>query len=215
MLNARRGRANPQNDCSHSNRLTDPAKTTPVLNAFTLTTRYRVIATLGSPIRIQITVFTKEFGGLPDFYTSRQCPACKTRYYPNYFIDAKANRRIYYAGDTIEFMQIAGHFYMHRDIAEMFASMQVNPWTSGTNCAKIYNESMKDRSLTPFLPADWGYTFNLDVEKVWNAFFLHGLLLDVGSGSLERMAGPGQDEWNHACDACTWYTEDNKGNLGL
>ncbi|KAJ7065822.1 hypothetical protein C8F01DRAFT_1218892 [Mycena amicta] len=132
-------------------------------------------------------------------------------------------------------MQIAGHFYMHRDIAEMFASMQVNAWTSGTNCAKIYNESMKDRSLTPFLPADWGYTFDLDVEKVWNAFFLHGLLLDVGSGSLEvphdgfnkhrftaallvrnqRMAGPGQTEWNHACDACTWYTEDNKGNLAV
>ena len=94
---------------------------------------------------------------------------------------------------------------------------------------------MKNTSLTQYLPADWKYSFNLDVDKVWSAFFLHGLLLDVGTGTLDvphdgankhrlrsallarniRMAGPGQDEWNHACDACTWYTTDEHGQVGM
>ncbi|KAF7289811.1 hypothetical protein MIND_01355400 [Mycena indigotica] len=187
---------------------------------------------LDGAIRIQVTVFTKEFGAIPDYSTSRKCPKCSTRYYPNYFVDSRSSKRAYYPATAIVFMQISTHYYMSREVAELFASMQVNAWTSGTNCAKIYNESMKPEHLTPLLPAEWGYAFDLDVEKVWSAFFLHALLLDAENSSLEvehntvnkfrltsallarnqRMAGTGQAEWNHACEACTWYTNDEKGN---
>ncbi|KAF7290011.1 hypothetical protein HMN09_01305800 [Mycena chlorophos] len=189
-----------------------------------------------SPIRVPITVFTKQFGPVPDYSTSRYCPHCHTRYYPNYFVHSEATLRTYYPSETIQFMQISGHFYLDRAVAEMFATMQVNAWTSNTNCAKIYNESLKDRDISPFLPPDWKYTFDLDVQKVWNAFFIHGLLLDhQGHRVLEvphdatqkdrfkdallarnkRVAGPGRDEWNHACAGCCWYTQDEGNNWGL
>nr|GAT48245.1 predicted protein [Mycena chlorophos] len=189
-----------------------------------------------SPIRVPITVFTKDFGALPDFSTSRYCPDCHTRYYPNYFVHSNASLRTYYPSETIKCMQISGHFYMDRDVAEMFATMQVNAWTSNTNCAKIYNESLKDRGFLCFLPADWPYTFDLDVQKAWNAFFIHGLLIDHQGGRVlevphdaahkdrfkaallarnKRMVGPGRDEWNHACDGCCLYTQDKEGNWGM
>ncbi|KDQ55343.1 hypothetical protein JAAARDRAFT_133990, partial [Jaapia argillacea MUCL 33604] len=71
---------------------------------------------------------------------------------------------------------------------------------------------------------NWTYSFDLDGDLVWDAFFLHALvcesteqgsklwLSNQGSHSnhIENalhdhnaaMAGPGQEQWNHACDLC-------------
>ncbi|KAF7294714.1 hypothetical protein MIND_01008700 [Mycena indigotica] len=133
-----------------------------------------------SASRVPITVFTKEFGALPDFATSRKCTQCNTRYYHNYLVDK--NWRHYYPGSSIDFMQVSGHFYMHRDVAELFASMKVNAWTSGTNCAKIYNESNKGHAIARFLPPDWPYNLQLDVEKVWDDMIADGI---EGTGADE------------------------------
>ena len=82
------------------------------------------------------------------------------------------------------------------------------------------------------LPADWQFSLQLDVDDVWNGFFLHALILDhleTGSAGLKlthnvesqakrlqpalqernaRMAGPGQEAWNHACDRCCYVFQD-------
>jgi hypothetical protein len=83
-------------------------------------------------------------------------------------------------------------------------------------------------------PANWQISLDLDVEDVWNGFFFHSLLLDhIERGVVleldhnapsqaarlhpalqarnERMAGPGQEEWNHACDDCCWVFRDGDG----
>ncbi|KAF7975171.1 hypothetical protein HWV62_10361 [Athelia sp. TMB] len=80
----------------------------------------------------------------------------------------------------------------------------------------------------------WHYRLEMTVDDVWNAFFLHSLLLDHAEHEtilqldhnapshlkrLEpalrarnlRMKGTGQEEWNHACDSCSWHFTDEDG----
>ena len=97
---------------------------------------------------------------------------------------------------------------------------------SATNCARNYTLSTK---RTPNLPIDWVH-LELDVDDVWNAFFLH-ILLDrheergqtlvlphKGYTQRERflvairdenarMVGTGQEHWNHVCNKCCWVYE--------
>ncbi|KAJ7167590.1 hypothetical protein C8R46DRAFT_1093498 [Mycena filopes] len=188
---------------------------------------------LTEPKTVKITVFTKEFGSVPGFATSRYCRHCHTRYYPNYFVHSNATVRTYYQ-DGHRLLQIAGHFYADIELCELFSLMMVTSWTSATNCARTYNDGLGNEGVASVLPALWPYTFQMDVEDVWNAFFLHNLLVDhtahgqplelshIAASQADRlrpalharnvrMAGPGQDAWNHVCDLCCWFTEDEDG----
>lgn len=93
---------------------------------------------------------------------------------------------------------------------------------------------MHNPLVNPMLPADWPTSLELDVEDVWNGFYIHALILEhreCGS-TLElthnaesqaarlkpalqarnkKMAGPGQEAWNHACDLCCWVFTDADG----
>jgi hypothetical protein len=76
----------------------------------------------------------------------------------------------------------------------------------------------------------------MDVEDVWNVFFLHNLILDHATRNSalqlshnvpsqaerlrpalhdrnQRMAGPGQNTWNHACDDCCWFDKREDGMI--
>jgi hypothetical protein len=91
------------------------------------------------------------------------------------------------------------------------------------NCARIYNQGLQNESTKAALPANWSTSLYLDVEDVWNGFFLHALILEHHESNLvfkldhkaesqaKRlqpallnrnicMAGPGQEAWSHACD---------------
>jgi hypothetical protein len=106
--------------------------------------------------------------------------------------------------------------------------------TSATNCARIYNLELPNNALSDSLPAAWATRLELDCRDVWNAFFLHNLLNDHAERNaiLElphqspsqdvrirealrarnlRMVGPGQEEWNHACDLCCWVEKNSEG----
>jgi hypothetical protein len=78
----------------------------------------------------------------------------------------------------------------------------------------------------------------MDVDDVWNGFFLYSLLLDHAehksileldhnaSSQMQRlrpalqartcqMRGTGQEEWNHACELCSWvYTDEDNTKRG-
>lgn len=112
---------------------------------------------------------------------------------------------------------------------------------SATNIARIYNEAFIDPLVRADLPATWCYRMRLDQEDVWSGFLLFALLNDIkerrDSGHQEvlelahdapsqskrlrpalqarneRMIGPGQEYWNHACELCCWISEDCDGNL--
>ncbi|KAJ7172783.1 hypothetical protein C8R43DRAFT_874068 [Mycena crocata] len=186
---------------------------------------------LVEPIPVKITIYTKEFGSVPGFSTSRYCRWCCTRYYPNYYVHKDATLRTYYQ-EGIQFLQVSGHFYIDIDLCELFSTMMVTSWcvTSATNCARTYNDGLGNQTVAASLPTVWPYTFQLDVEDVWNAFFLHNLILDHNSRGLPlqllhmaqsqsdhlrpalrerngRMVGPGQPAWNHVCRLCCWFHE--------
>ena len=97
---------------------------------------------------------------------------------------------------------------------------------SATNCARNYTLITK---RAPNLPTDWAH-LELDVDDVWNAFFLHTLLnqheereqtlvlpqrgytqrerlLFAIRDENARMVGTGQEHWNHVCDKCCWVYE--------
>src|ERR1700678_493380 len=102
--------------------------------------------------------------------------------------------------------------------------------TSASNCARIYNDGIASKSPSSSLPAAYSKRFVLDVEDFWNGLFLYLLLEDSQQGNniLElihdapsqakrlqpalqarnlRMAGPGQEAWNHVCDLCCWFND--------
>ncbi|KAJ7126667.1 hypothetical protein C8R46DRAFT_1247865 [Mycena filopes] len=133
---------------------------------------------LVEPADYPITVFTLDLGAVPGYSTSCYCRNCHTRYYPNYYVHAGATTRTYYVQDNIpEFIHSAEHFYTSADLCELFANMMATAWTSGTNCARIYNTSISKHALQPFMPTGW-LSLQMDVDDVYNSFFLHALLLD-------------------------------------
>jgi hypothetical protein len=106
-------------------------------------------------------------------------------------------------------------------------SLMTTNRTSATNCARIYNTDATHEHVRKSLPTVWATRLQLDCRDIWNGFFLNSLLIDCLERStyLElphnapsqevrfrdalrarnlRMAGTGQDEWNHACDLCCW-----------
>ncbi|KAF8054208.1 hypothetical protein FPV67DRAFT_1569119 [Lyophyllum atratum] len=188
---------------------------------------------LVEPLSFPITIFTRDFGAVPSYATSRYCRRCNTRYYANFYVHSKATTRTYYRSTDIPFIQTSQHFYMAAELCELFSTMMVTSWTSATNCARIYNCGLSNESVKPSLPAIWPTSLKLDVEDIWNGFYVHALILQhqESSSTLEfahdassqaerlrpalqarnkKMAGPGQEAWNHACDLCCWvYTDEN------
>ncbi|KAJ7705216.1 hypothetical protein B0H16DRAFT_1346377, partial [Mycena metata] len=188
---------------------------------------------LVEPTDYPVTIFTLDLGAVPAYSTSCYCRNCHTRYYPNYYVHAQATTRTYYLQDDIpEFIHSAEHFYASTDLCELFANMMATAWTSATNCARIYNTSISKHVLEPLMPTDW-LRLQMDVDDVYNSFFLHALLLDHHERdvvlqlqhnapsqaerlhpALEarniRMAGPGQEEWNHFCDLCCHVYQDEE-----
>ncbi|KIJ91794.1 hypothetical protein K443DRAFT_126143 [Laccaria amethystina LaAM-08-1] len=171
-----------------------------------------------------------DFGPVPGHATSMYCRSCNTRYYANYYVHDNASKRTYYSSLEFEFFHIAQHVFIERRTCELFSTVMVMAWsyrTSATNCARIYNDGLANNILTPSLPAAFSKILVLDVDDVWSALFLYWLLTDCAEqGAMlqlehnspsqythllpalqnrnARMVGPGQEEWNHACDLCCW-----------
>lgn len=89
-----------------------------------------------------------------------------------------------------------------------------------TSIANKYNAEFKHAPTSSVLP----YSFKLDPEDVWQAFYLHclvddcadqGVALFLPNGGTQaerlkaaieaansRVVADGQEYWNHACDHC-------------
>ncbi|KAI1785056.1 hypothetical protein LXA43DRAFT_1100746 [Ganoderma leucocontextum] len=182
---------------------------------------------LGHPDSHDATLFTRQFGALPVRTTSLYCRYCKTRYHANYYVHERASVRTYY-GDVPRQLQIATHYFIEADLCELFTNMMAFSWTSATNCARIYNLSTPHRVVHR-----WSSQLQLDVDNVWDAFFLYALLRDckTRNTNLEipndakhadrylaaiqdrnaAMVGPKNPYWNHACNLCCWISEDESG----
>lgn len=98
----------------------------------------------------------------------------------------------------------------------------------------MYNLEAEDRVM--LLSRVWDHSLDLSAETVWDSFFLNGLLLDFKDRNdtlelehdaqnhaarlrpaiqarNERMVGPGQELWNHACELCCASREKLDGHI--
>jgi hypothetical protein len=103
---------------------------------------------------------------------------------------------------------------------------------SATNGAKMYNSCL---SKPECQPDDWGYSFELRTEHVWDGVILLCLLEDHkargealqlphGGEQRDRLTEAirennlrfqreGQPEWDHYCELCMRFFEDEDGIL--
>ncbi|KAJ7840282.1 hypothetical protein B0H14DRAFT_2360746 [Mycena olivaceomarginata] len=81
---------------------------------------------LVEPLTVKITVYTKEFGSVPGFSTSRYCRHEKFVDFdcPELYVHSDATLRTYYR-DNLRYLQISGHFYVDIDLCELFSIMMV------------------------------------------------------------------------------------------
>ncbi|KAF4623949.1 hypothetical protein D9613_001395 [Agrocybe pediades] len=188
---------------------------------------------------VAVTVFTQDFGPVPGLSVSFSCKACNTHYYPTYYVDGKKKLRMYYRQDKLVFVHSATHHYIEKRTLDNFTTSMLVAWTSAGNCARIYNDGV-GRSITLSLPVEFenDYHIKLDTEDVWAGLMLHWLLEDAEERQQvlelpedarsqskrlqfalrqrnKRMAGTGQEAWNHACNLCCWITVNASGQQGF
>ncbi|KZP31410.1 hypothetical protein FIBSPDRAFT_724394 [Athelia psychrophila] len=169
------------------------------------------------------TLFTKNMGPIPAWSASAACRKCNARYHADYYVHESGTLCTYYTGVIPHVIEVTKHCYVERSLCERFTNSMVTAWVSATNNARIYNLETVDRVSR--LPRTWSHSLDLRTETVWDAFCLNGLILDYHERSEtlelandasnhasrlepalqarnERMVGPGQELWNHACKSC-------------
>ncbi|KAF7968972.1 hypothetical protein HWV62_28773 [Athelia sp. TMB] len=183
----------------------------------------RVPRELTKPISYEATLFTKNLGPIPAWSQSSHCRHCYTRYHADYYVHEHGSKRTYYYGKVPQVIEVSKHRYVERELCERFTHSMATAWVSATNNARLYNLEAEGHA-TP-LSRVWNHSVELNAETVWDSFFLNGLLLDFKDrkdtleldnntvdhatrlrpaiqARNERMVGPGQELWNHACEVC-------------
>ncbi|KAI0336345.1 hypothetical protein GY45DRAFT_1393616 [Cubamyces sp. BRFM 1775] len=176
------------------------------------------------PTRVQ--VFTLRDGVRDACAVHLTCRSCKTVYYPNYAVHDTI--RQYYTGIP-DYIQVSGHRYIESSVLAHFTTLSVLSWTSATNAAHIYRESLArlggDVQDEP--------RFQLRASHTWDGFVLLALLRDMErtGGVLqvphgghqkdrfteamrarnERIRRSGQPEYAHWCTRCVRRVDDTDG----
>lgn len=150
-------------------------------------------------------------------------------YYHNYSVHQSQRR---YYGGIPDYIQVANHIFLERELIEHFTLSMTLAWTSAQNCAAMYNASPEMQNSEyrnrPFEAA-------LRSEHVSDGFTLLSLLEDrvenSGIGELRlpdsgeqrfrlleamqernfRMQTTGQPEIRHHCQKCMEIILDDSG----
>lgn len=168
-------------------------------------------------LEVHLHCYSASFSSSSLLVLTHAHPECQTVYYPNYI--ARDNKRQYYT-DMPSFIQISDHHYAETQVLEHFTMLSVLSWTSATNAAHIYHESMSklddDRRNLP--------RYHLRAEHTWDGFVLlallrnarlHSSVLEVPHDGLqkdrfsaamharnEQIQRSGQPEYSHWCTKC-------------
>ncbi|EIW51585.1 uncharacterized protein TRAVEDRAFT_137153 [Trametes versicolor FP-101664 SS1] len=174
----------------------------------------------------RVTMFSLASGVFEGFAVATSCRKCRATYYPNYVV--RGDVRQYYEGIP-DYVQVADHTYIENALLEHFTMLSVLSWTSSTNTAHIYHESMSH------LPSDARDIprFQLRTEHTSDGFVLLALLRDAkdrgsvlevpNSGDQQerfkdamiarnrRIQFSGQPEYAHWCQKCHRRFDDDSG----
>lgn len=155
---------------------------------------------------------------------------CQTTYYPDYCVHRGV--RVYYEGLPL-FAQVSDSRYVERAVLEHFLTLSLLSWTSYTNAAHIYHESLSrldgERAQNP--------AYRLRTEHVRDGFILNALLKDArrrryvlqvpddgeqkvrfNAAMLARnqhIQQCGQPEFSHWCTGCVRRYDNPDGTAGM
>ncbi|KAJ7936352.1 hypothetical protein B0H13DRAFT_1589610 [Mycena leptocephala] len=123
----------------------------------------------------KVVLYSLSDGACATFASHLSCPTCKARYYPNYVV--RNGVRTYYNEIPNE-IQVGEHQYIERSVLNLFTTLMLISWTSATNGARVYNESLSQSPNFPDHP-DWMDTScRLRPEHIWDGFIILSLLED-------------------------------------
>ncbi|KAA1479415.1 hypothetical protein DENSPDRAFT_862025 [Dentipellis sp. KUC8613] len=169
-------------------------------------------------------VYTLSTGAVPAYHIHLYCPHCHINYHNNFYVHD--GRRIYYTNHIPEYLQVGEHHFVERRLVNIWIVQMLTAWTSASNCARIYNLTLRD---TPSLDLNWQFSSTVRAEQVWDAFTVLCLLedcerrnaiLEVSHTAIQRnrfteaikvrndrIAHFGQEERSHYCNRCTQFED--------
>ena len=156
--------------------------------------------------------------------------ACNTNYHHEYAVHA--GERYYYQG-LPDAVQVAEHTFIEHRVLQHFLTLTLLSWTSATNAAHIYHQSLAQLS-----PEQQGNpSYQLRTEHVWNGFVINALLKDAArrqyvlqvshtgnqkdrfTGAMrarnEHIRRSGQPEFTHYCTKCVRWFDRPDGQAGM
>lgn len=151
---------------------------------------------------------------------------CGSNYHPNYVV--RDDVRQYYAG-VPAFIQVSGHKYIEQAVLAHFTTLSVLSWTSSTNAAHIYHESLSkltdDQKENPKLRLRTEHTSDgFDILALLRDARDHGTVLEVPHkgeqkdrftaamrARNDRIRCAGQPEQAHWCTRCVRRFDDEDG----
>ena len=98
--------------------------------------------------------------------------ACKINHHHNFYVQSGIQH--YYHG-TLDILQVAEHQFVKRKLVNLWITLMVVSWTSGTNCAHFYNVTLHGDHHAPL---DWQFGSMSNSEHVYNGFIILSLLED-------------------------------------
>lgn len=156
--------------------------------------------------------------------------ACNTNYHHEYAVHA--GERYYYQG-LPDAVQVAEHTFVERAVLQHFLTLTLLSWTSATNAAHIYHQSLAQ--LSPEQQSNPSY--QLRTEHVWNGFVINALLKDAARRQYvlqvphtgdqkdrftaamrarnEHIRRSGQPEFTHYCTKCVRRFDHIDGHAGM
>ncbi|KAJ7431561.1 hypothetical protein B0H11DRAFT_1664812, partial [Mycena galericulata] len=119
----------------------------------------------------QVIVYSLASGARPAWSVHLACPHCHTNYHNNFSVHSGI--RTYYDGIP-ELIQVGEHQFAELKLVNMWiSSMLLGWWFSATNCAKLYDITLSDR--TSLESGGWQFGLKLTPNHIWDAFVIKSL----------------------------------------
>ncbi|KAK0433594.1 hypothetical protein EV421DRAFT_1718445, partial [Armillaria borealis] len=184
---------------------------------------------------IEARLYTVSRGILPIYVKSYYCRKCHTRYMPNYKVTgaSEADAERVYFEELPHIMGATRTSYFEVKLIEVFQQAMVTLHASASGIVQWYNDGLQTPATN--VPNNFVLNNKLTAELVYEAFFLHGLILDAYNRGVsltlpnggeqrdrmdraleernKRMVGMGQEFWAHRCKICMQLFQGSDGKI--
>ncbi|KAJ3499227.1 hypothetical protein NMY22_g19532 [Coprinellus aureogranulatus] len=140
--------------------------------------RFQQGLTMGKVEQRNAVLFTLGQGAIPVHSVHKYCEgklSCNVNYHHNFSVHQ--GQRTYYQ-EIPEILQIGEHQFAEVRLINLWTTTMLVAWSSASNCARWYNESLAHTAAgVPDYP-DWQFKLEVSSDQVYNGFTILSLLED-------------------------------------